>query len=161
MSFEQFKLEVATEQSRGIFNQYVYETDDTQSEVQATSYFEQSRFALKDPGNWFGSLITCKCSDGTFTSEIALSGVIVPIDSDDIVEVVSNYTQGVDDDILFVTGTFTVTMIAPATGIKSIAIRCISGVTTIAPTSGTVEITSLTAGQSITLAPRSTGWFTI
>ncbi len=79
----------------------------------------------------------------------------------DIVEVTANYNQEIDDDILFVTGTFTVTLMDPAIGIKPITIRCISGTTTISPASGTVETASLTVGQSIQMAPRSTGWFNI
>ena len=94
--------------------------------------------------------------------ELRINGVLVsPAGGVDIVEVTGNYSQQVDDDILFVTGTFTVTLVAPATGIKPITIRCISGITTIIPTSGTVETTSLTAGQSIPMTPRSTGWFDV
>lgn len=78
MAFTQFKLDVATEQSRGIFNQYVYETTDTVAETQETDYFAQSRFASLDP-DWFGSFITCKCSDGIFTGEITTGGTITPI----------------------------------------------------------------------------------
>lgn len=74
MSFTQFKLEIATEQSRGIFNQYVYETSDTILETQAVGYFDQSRFAASNPDNWIGAFITCKCSDGSYVGEINSNG---------------------------------------------------------------------------------------
>jgi len=77
MAFTQFKLDIATEQSRGIFNQYVYETTDTIVETQAVGYFVQSRFSDLDP-DWFGSFITCKCSDGSYTGEITSGGTVTP-----------------------------------------------------------------------------------
>jgi len=74
MPFAQFKLEIATAQSRGIFNQYVYETSDTIAETQVVGYFAQSRFVSQDPDNWFGSLVSCKCSDGLWNGEIQSDG---------------------------------------------------------------------------------------
>lgn len=72
------------------------------------------------------------------------------------------YTQTITDDIIYVTVTSTITMFAPATaGNKEVTIRCIAGTTTIAPTSGTVETTTLTVGQSIRLGRRSSGWFNL
>lgn len=78
MAFTQFKLDVATTQARGIFNQYVYETGDTIAETQAVGYFEQSRFADRDT-DWFGSFITCKCFDGSYTGEITTGGTVTPL----------------------------------------------------------------------------------
>ena len=77
-----------------------------------------------------------------------------------IAEYTSNTTVALED-IVFCTGTFTVTLPNPAAAPKRVTVRNISGSTTIATVSGTIEITSLTVGQSTTLAPRSTGWFEI
>jgi len=79
MAFEQFKLDIATNQSRGIFNQYVYETEDTTAETQAAGYFEASRFANKTPEIWIGSLIKCNTSDGFYTALIESGGTVSPI----------------------------------------------------------------------------------
>ena len=68
MAFNQFKLDESFNQARGIFNEYVYGTEDTKSEVMADGYFSESRFA--DSDNWLGSLITCSCSDGFITGNI-------------------------------------------------------------------------------------------
>lgn len=69
MPFNQFTIDVASVQSRGIFNKYVYETADTMADVQAPGYFSASRFAISDGPNtngdgWHGGVIECKCSDG-------------------------------------------------------------------------------------------------
>ena len=48
MSFTQLKLDRSSDQSRGIFNKYVYETDDTIDEVISPGYFAQSRFIALD-----------------------------------------------------------------------------------------------------------------
>ena len=71
MAFKQFKLDRSSEQSRGIFNKYVYETEDTVSHVQSQGYFTESRFSELDgpdtnSDGWDGGYIICKCSDGSF-----------------------------------------------------------------------------------------------
>jgi len=76
MAFQQFKLAIATSQARGIFNQYVYETDDTAADTQVAGYFNASRFA--DDPDWFGSFITVKASDTTYTGEISSGGTVAP-----------------------------------------------------------------------------------
>lgn len=100
MPFEQFKLDISSHQSRGIFNQYVYETVDSSVEVLVTGYFDQSRFAESDPDNWFGSLITCKCSDLTFTGELNSDGSISNNDVDlsalDAIGMISGVISGFD-----------------------------------------------------------------
>jgi hypothetical protein len=88
MSFNQFKLDIATTQARGIFNQYVYKTDeDTVVETQASGYFAQSRFIKTDP-DWVGSFITVEASNGiwfgTFNSSgtgVAIPSGTVPVDN--------------------------------------------------------------------------------
>lgn len=65
MSFEQFKLDrsIGT-QNRDIFNQYIYETDDTISQVLSPDYFSESRFISTEPDKWKGSIISLKAFDG-------------------------------------------------------------------------------------------------
>lgn len=75
MAFNQLKLDRSVLQSRGIFNKYVYETDDTIEEVQATGYFSESRFKEIDNDStngkgWNGGIIECSCSDGFFIAKI-------------------------------------------------------------------------------------------
>lgn len=94
--------------------------------------------------------------------QLRIQGILIaPGGGEDIVETSADYSQEVDDDTIYVTATATITMLAPASGIKSVTIRCIAGTTTISPTSGTVETTTLAAGQSIRLGPRSSGWFNL
>lgn len=64
-------------------------------------------------------------------------------------------------DRVFCTGDLTATLIDPNLAVKAVTLRCISGTTTIASLAGTVEVTTLTVGQSTTLAPRSGGWFEV
>ena len=81
MSFNQFKLDIASVQTRGIFNTYVYQTEtDTTADVQAAGYFAQSRFELVD-GDGCGALIRCCCSNGFFEGFVDASGTIDPIDN--------------------------------------------------------------------------------
>lgn len=85
MSFDQFNLDRATEQSRGIFNEYVYQTDDTCSEVRAAGYFLRSRFATIDgpeseSDGWVGGTVLCKCSDGYMYGEMDVTGTLNAID---------------------------------------------------------------------------------
>ena len=78
MAFTQFTLDIATEQSRGIFNQYVYKTTDTVLETQVAGYFAQSRFIDSDP-DWIGSLIICECIDGLWEGQIGDGGTVTPV----------------------------------------------------------------------------------
>lgn len=69
MAFVQEKIDRSSEQSRGIFNKYVYRTTDTIAEVQAPGYFSACRFSISDGpstnGNgWHRGVIECHCSDG-------------------------------------------------------------------------------------------------
>lgn len=80
MSFKQFKLDISSEQTRGIFNTYVYQTNDTTLEVQASGYFAASRFPLVDEDGC-GALIRCCCGDGFFEGFVGADGTIDPIDN--------------------------------------------------------------------------------
>ena len=72
MAFEQFKLDKSINQSRGIFDKYVYQTDDAIAAVEAAGYFAKSRFAIDD--DWVGSVIECQCLDGYIFGTIGSDG---------------------------------------------------------------------------------------
>lgn len=79
MAFNQFKLDRSVLQARGIFNKYVYETDDTIADVQQAGYFNQSRFIEIDgpqtnSDGWVGGIIECNCSDGFFRGQVQSNG---------------------------------------------------------------------------------------
>lgn len=84
------------------------------------------------------------------------------------VSVATNYTQTKFDDGIFCdasSGDFTVTMIDPALALKRrVVVKNESGVPstiTISPTTGTVEVTSLTDTVSVIFAPRSGAWVSV
>lgn len=69
MPFTQHTIDRASAQSRGIFNNYVYRTTDTTTQVKAVGYFAACRFAIEDGPDtngygWNGGNIECYCSDG-------------------------------------------------------------------------------------------------
>ncbi len=94
MSFNQAKLDRSVLQNRGIFNKYVYETDDAIAETQAAGYFSQARFRTIDEGNnsdgWIGGIIECNCSDGFYRGQVQSSG-------DTIISVESGGSAIIDD----------------------------------------------------------------
>ena len=107
MAFEQFKLETATFQARGIFNNYVYSTPDSMADVQATGYFIHSRFS--ENVDWFVSYIECKCGDGTFTGVMdatgTLTGNVVPASSTPVSSHVLGYTAKASDSTITMNAT--------------------------------------------------------
>lgn len=69
MSFVQEKIDRSSDQSRGIFNKYVYVTPDTIEQIQAAGYFAACRFAVIDgpdtnSNGWHNGIIEAHCSDG-------------------------------------------------------------------------------------------------
>jgi hypothetical protein len=77
-------------QASGIFNKYIYETEDTIAEVTAVGYFSESRFALIDNDEtngmgWSGGIIECSCSNGYLIGKVTNDGLTltnaVPSDS--------------------------------------------------------------------------------
>lgn len=75
MAFQQFKLTKSVNQSRGIFDKYIYETDlDTAIQVRADGYFLESRFNRTEPNEWAGGIIECRCSDQYFIGQISNNG---------------------------------------------------------------------------------------
>ena len=91
----------------------------------------------------------CLENDGTATLDIYT-----------IVDATGNLTI-TNQDIIFATTTLTVTYPDPATTKRPITTRNIAGTTTLASVSGTIEVSTLTVGESATLAPRASGWFVI
>jgi len=67
MSFVQRRLDKKVNQSRGIFDTFIYKTEDTIADVGAAGYFSDSRFAegniAEDP-EWDGAKIEVRSSDG-------------------------------------------------------------------------------------------------
>lgn len=77
-----------------------------------------------------------------------------------IVEVSTNYTASLDDDIILASGSITITYPDPALAVKSLTVRSLSGNVTLA-SSGPIEATLLTTSQSATQVPSAAGWFVI
>ena len=74
MPFIQRKLDRSINQSRGIFDKYVYKTDDLISEVSSSGYFAKSRFSSDT--EWVDSVIECECSDGYIFGAIQSDGTL-------------------------------------------------------------------------------------
>ena len=115
------------------------------AETKSTTYFEDVIFKLTNSIN----------------SSIEKINEIIQFVNVTRIETSVDYTQQELDDEIFCDGTLEITLLDPSTAPKTITIRNISGTTTITPSAGTTETTSLTVGQSVTLAPRATGWFVI
>lgn len=62
MPFSQFNLDKSVEQTRNIFDKFVYKTDDAISDVVMPGYFEKARFAGQE--GWEGGIIEVRASDG-------------------------------------------------------------------------------------------------
>ena len=79
MAFQQFKLDLVINQSRDIFDQYIYEpgNGDTIAEIIADNYFLESRF--KD--DWVGGVIQIIGSDGYIVGRIEETTVTILIES--------------------------------------------------------------------------------
>lgn len=75
MAFNQFKFDRATYQTRGIFNSYVYETDDSASDLLQDGYFDACRFSGED--GWLGGAIKALTSNGFVELQITSGGVVV------------------------------------------------------------------------------------
>lgn len=82
MAFTQEKIDRVTNQSRGIFNRYVYRTDDTIAQVLVPGYFSACRFAIEDgplsnSKGWDDGIVECHCSDGYIQgSMVAATGTL-------------------------------------------------------------------------------------
>lgn len=170
MTFTQFKLDKSVDQTRGIFNKYIYKTEDTIADVQTAGYFTESRFAEIDNENtngmgWIGGLIDCRCSDGYFLGEIEDDGsTIIEVGSDEnIARPTSEYDQTVSNDIIIGDGVFDINLVAGSSATKSVTIRAKIGSTlTLVPNgSDTSEVLTVLSGTSTTLVFDVTGWIQI
>jgi len=71
MAFQQFRLDRSINQSRGIFDMYIYKpVGDLSADVQTVGYFSESRFAP----DWFGSIISIDCADAYIVAKIVEGG---------------------------------------------------------------------------------------
>lgn len=93
MAFTQFKFERATYQTRGIFNTYVYETDDDYSTVSSQGYFDRCRF--KDEDGWQGAYIDLSCSDGRF--QVRIDGEVIKVNTPYSEQVIVKTPQDLQD----------------------------------------------------------------
>ena len=68
MPFQQLKLDRSVNQSRSIFDKYIYEPDngDLSADVQVAGYFSESRFSP----DWRGSLIEIKTTDAYLIAQV-------------------------------------------------------------------------------------------
>ena len=95
--------------------------------------------------------------------ELRIQGVLVsPSGGEDIVRVSAAYSQQIDDAVIIVTGSFTVTLIAASTAVKRVTIRSNTGTITLALNGGdTSEVTTVLPNTSTTLVPNLTGWLSV
>lgn len=81
MSFQQFQLTKSVEQTRGIYDKYIYRptNGDLIADCLGANYFDLSRFA--DDEDWIGSIVEMLCTDGWAIAEIVEGGTIALYDS--------------------------------------------------------------------------------
>ncbi|MCK5608069.1 hypothetical protein KAR91_39680, partial [Candidatus Pacearchaeota archaeon] len=79
MPFIQFKLDRSVNQSRDIFDKYIYRPDngDTLADIFTPGYFERTRFI----NDWVGSIIEIYGADGYSLGSIGEGGTVTPITS--------------------------------------------------------------------------------
>ena len=158
MAFEQFKLDVATEQTRGIFNTYVYESDvDIIADIQVSGYFSASRF-IDDP-DWVGSLLIAKMSDGSVNGFINSDGSItpeMPLTFENIVETSGpTYVMDGTEDVILCTGIVSIEMISIALANKSFSANADGGTVTMTPNgTDTVQTVTIVDPNSGEFAPK-------
>jgi len=157
MSFKQFKFDVATFQTRGIFNTYVYQTEtDTIAQVTSAGYFAASRFPLTDEDDCSAKINAC-CSDGYVEGFVQADGTLIPINPAENAKVIidspaSPYTMTGLEDIVLCTGATTFNLISVASSTKDITIQAEGGTVTFAPDgSDTTQASNIVDGNSVTL----------
>lgn len=78
MPFEQFNLTKSVNQSRDIFDKYIYRSSsDTLSEIRANNYFAESRFLRDEPEAWKGAIIEVIGTDGYAVLQVSDDGLSV------------------------------------------------------------------------------------
>ena len=81
MPFQQFKLDKSVNQSRGIFDKYIYKptNGDLIAQILQSNYFDQSRFS--DDPDWIGGIIEIVTPAGYYIAEIQEPTINVVYDS--------------------------------------------------------------------------------
>ena len=81
MAFIQLKLTKSLNQSRDIFDKYIYQPGNADSiaTILGSGYFDDSRY-LDDP-DWIGSIIEISATNGYAIARIAVGGLVVLYDS--------------------------------------------------------------------------------
>lgn len=75
MAFEQVRLTKSINQSRDIFDKYIYRSNtDTLTEIRASNYFDQSRYLQSEPEAWIGGIIEVIATDGYAVLQISSDG---------------------------------------------------------------------------------------
>lgn len=76
MAFQQFKLDKIINQSRGIFDKYIYspDNDDTIADILVSGYFDQSRFI--DDEDWVGGIMEISAADDFAVIKIGDGGYV-------------------------------------------------------------------------------------
>lgn len=170
MPFQQKKLTKSINQSRGIFDKFIYQPDngDGIATIIAAGYFAESRF-LSDP-DWINSVIEIKADDGYVIGRINDAGdVEVYFNSitagggSNIVRVSTDYEIQVSDDYVISDGSNTLTLPLFAEAVKAVFLVN-EGVTndTVDGNGSTVPGgTSLTPTQSRGFIPGTSEWLEV
>lgn len=81
MPFQQFQLTKSVNQSRGIFDKYIYKplSNDLIADILVSGYFDESRYS-SDP-DWIGGIIEISASDGFAIGRVVDGGIITLYDS--------------------------------------------------------------------------------
>ena len=81
MAFVQIKLTKSINQSRGIFDKYIYHpnNNDLIADILGAGYFNASRYT--DDPDWIGGIIEISASDGYAIGRIAVGGLVTLYDS--------------------------------------------------------------------------------
>lgn len=175
MAFTQFTLDQSINQTRGIFDKYIYDTNDTIAQVKAVGYFALSRFRQKDEDgsmDWRGAIIDCECSDGFFIARVLPDGETVSNVADaggfqganEVTVDGGTYTVIGTETYIWALNSPTISFPGANTGpYPIIPIRTLSGTTTLAALAGTIEITTIANGAAVSMAARASvnGWFQI
>lgn len=119
MSFNQFKLDLLNQQSRGIYNTFIYKTDDTIADILTPGYFTESRFAGQSPDIWTDGLIESECIDGFIVGKINTAG--------DLTQVVTPGSGDISSATPFATNNALIVVDGTGKDIKEVALITAAG----------------------------------
>lgn len=97
MSFEQRKLSKSINQSRGIFDKYIYRpgNGDTQADLLASGYFAKSRYANEE--DWIGSLIEAETADGFLVLKVIDNNTVIRVFDTQVEGLQRKYVRSPED----------------------------------------------------------------